>query len=159
MDLRPNLVTQRNCIRNTESNAKQAKERRLVTVAEPQERLKQFSGFEGAARLSLVTVLFSQDTAKNPSILFVGELTSFEVLVLYSFKCGPIRAHVRNVDVGWTVLVKLFGSEKSGREVSNLGVAQDVAISYARELCSEHELSDPVFLNSPEWIAQPTTDI
>ena len=57
------------------------------------------------------------------------------------------------------VLVNLFGSEKSRREVLDLGVAQNVAISYARELCSEHELTDPVFLNSPKWISQATAEI
>jgi len=71
------------------------------------------------------------------------------------------RAHVHNVDVGWTVLVKLFGSERSRREITDVDAAKHVAICYARELCSENDLTDPGALDTPEWIvAQPNyTDL
>ena len=73
------------------------------------------------------------------------------MLLLYSFKCGPITAHVHEAESGWTVVVRLFDSQKSNREISNIGLAQKVAISYAHQLCLEHEVTCPSGLDAPHW--------
>ena len=73
----------------------------------------------------------------------------------FSFQCGPISAHVYEQETGWKVIVQLFGSEISSRgTIPDLAAAQTTAISYARELCREHALSYPNYLNAPRWIRQ-----
>ena len=72
--------------------------------------------------------------------------------LLYSFKCGPITACVHEAESGWTVVVRLFESQKSHREISDLALAQEVAIIYAHQLCMEHDLTHPSCLDAPHWV-------
>ena len=76
----------------------------------------------------------------------------FEMLLWYGFKCGPLAARIYEAEGGWTVTVRLFGSEKSHREIPDLAAAQNVAIIYAQQLCMEHDLTYPSCLDAPHWL-------
>jgi hypothetical protein len=85
-------------------------------------------------------------------ILVMEEIASFEMLLSYGFKCGPIRARVYEAEGSWTVTVRLFGSEKSHREIPDLATAQNIAIIYAQQLCMEYDLTFPSCLDAPCWL-------
>ena len=73
------------------------------------------------------------------------------MLVSYSLVFGPIHACVYNDEAAWNVLIQLNGYERFCREIPDLAAAQNIAISYAHELCIDNELNDPCFLNAPQW--------
>jgi hypothetical protein len=75
------------------------------------------------------------------------------MMLCYSFKCGPITAHVYQVEAGWKAVAQLFGCEMCSREwILDLTAAQETAMSYARELCREHELTYPSCFDTPRWM-------
>ena len=80
------------------------------------------------------------------------EEASSEMMLSYGFKCGPIRARVYGAEGSWTVTVRLFGSEKSHREIPDLVTAQNTAVIYAQQLCMEYDLTFPSCLNEPYWL-------
>jgi hypothetical protein len=89
----------------------------------------------------------------SASILRVLAVIFSEMLLSYSFKCGPITAHIYQMEAGWKAVVQLFGSEISSRErILDLTAAQNTAMSYARELCRDHNLTYPGCLDAPRWI-------
>ena len=72
--------------------------------------------------------------------------------LLYSFKCGPITARVYKIGVTWTALVQLLGSERFREGILDVSAAENAAVTLARDLCLEHDLTYPDCLDAPDWI-------